>query len=58
MKSVPKKVIERKNEKPVVYQAANGAVELRVDKKSETVWATQLDFAQLFNVDVRTINDH
>lgn len=42
----------------IVYQAKNGAIELRTDASQETVWATQKQLAQVFDVDVRTINEH
>ncbi|MBA3733365.1 virulence protein RhuM/Fic/DOC family protein [Patescibacteria group bacterium] len=42
----------------VVYQAKNGAIELRGDFSHETVWATQAQIASAFTVDVRTINEH
>lgn len=42
----------------IIYQAPNGAIELRGDAKRETVWATQKQLAEVFEVDVRTINEH
>ncbi len=42
----------------VIYQAKNGAIELRGDFSRETVWATQAQIALAFGVDVRTINEH
>ena len=42
----------------VIYQAKSGAIELRGDFSKETVWATQAQIAEAFNVDVRTINEH
>ncbi len=42
----------------VVYQTKSGALELRGDLEKETVWATQAQVAQAFNVDVRTVNEH
>lgn len=44
--------------KMVIYQTKSGALELREDTKSETVWATQNQIANAFEVDVRTINEH
>ncbi len=41
-----------------VYQAANGAIELPVDAGNETIWATQRQIADVFDVDVRTVNEH
>lgn len=42
----------------VVYQAKNGAIELREDLRAGTVWASQKQFAEIFGVNVRTINEH
>lgn len=42
----------------VIYQAKNGAIELRGDVSHETIWATQAQIASAFSVDVRTINEH
>jgi len=44
--------------KLVIYQAENGAIELRGDSSAETIWASQKQMAEVFGVDVRTINDH
>ncbi len=42
----------------LVYQAQNGAIMLRQDVAADTIWATQAQMAQLFRVDIRTINEH
>jgi len=44
--------------KIVIYQTKSGTLELRGDVKSETIWATQAQIANAFNVNVRTINEH
>lgn len=44
--------------KLVIYQAADGAIELPVDTKLETIWATQKQIAEVFGVNVRTVNEH
>jgi len=41
-----------------IYQAANGAIELPVDAGNETIWATQKQIADVFDVNVRTVNEH
>ncbi len=41
-----------------IYQADNGAIELPIDATHETIWASQKQIAEVFGVDVRTINDH
>jgi len=48
----------KSNKNLVIYQAKNGAIELRADAKKETIWANQTQIAELFRVDVRTINEH
>jgi hypothetical protein len=47
-----------KNRQVVIYQAPNGAIELRGDFSRETIWASQAQIAQAFDVDMRTINEH
>ena len=42
----------------VIYQAKNGAIELRGDFSHETLWATQAQIASAFGVDVRTVSEH
>jgi prophage maintenance system killer protein len=42
----------------VIYQAKSGAIELRGDFGKETIWATQAQIAEAFDVDVRTVNEH
>ena len=46
------------NKEVVIYQAKNGAIELRGDFTRETVWATQAQIASAFGVDVKTANEH
>ncbi len=41
-----------------IYQADNGAIELPIDATHETIWATQKHIAEVFGVDVRTVNEH
>lgn len=42
----------------IIYQAKNGAIEFRGDFELETIWGTQKQIAEVFGVDVRTINEH
>jgi hypothetical protein len=42
----------------VIYQGKDGAIELKGDFTHETIWATQVQIARAFDVDVRTINEH
>ena len=41
-----------------VYQAKNGAIELRADSKMETVWATQAQIAEIFDIERSVITKH
>lgn len=41
-----------------IYQAKNGEIGFRGDFKQETIWGTQKQIAEVFSVDVRTINEH
>ncbi|MFH1173381.1 MAG: virulence protein RhuM/Fic/DOC family protein [bacterium] len=50
----PKKI----NKNVVIYQTKSGAIELRGDFARETIWATQMQIAEAFEVNVRTINEH
>jgi len=51
-----KKKVEQKN--VVIYQAKNGAIELRGDFDRETIWATQAQVVELFGVDQSVISRH
>lgn len=42
----------------ILYTADTGDVKLNVSLHDETIWLTQKLMAELFQVDVRTINDH
>lgn len=42
----------------IVYQTDSGAIELPVDAAAETIWATQKQIADVFGVNVRTVNEH
>lgn len=42
----------------VIFQTKSGSMELRGDLKGETIWASQAQIAEAFDVDVRTINEH
>ncbi|MDP1706833.1 MAG: virulence protein RhuM/Fic/DOC family protein [bacterium] len=47
-----------KNRNTIIYQAKNGAIELRGDFTRETIWATQAQIAQLFDVTPQNITLH
>lgn len=46
------------NNQVVIYQAKNGAIELRGDVSHETIWATQAQIAQLFDVTPQNVTLH
>ena len=47
-----------KENKIIIYQTKNGALELRGDIKKETIWATQAQIAKVFNVERSVITKH
>jgi len=56
-------VKKRGNEQPqkselILYQAEDGKTRLEVRFEGETVWLSQKQLAELFQKDVRTINEH
>ncbi len=42
----------------IIYAAGNKGPQLEVKLEGETVWLTQKQMAQLFQKDLRTINEH
>jgi hypothetical protein len=48
---------EKQNE-AVVYQTKTGAIELSQDANSNTIWATQADIAEIFNLQRPAITKH
>jgi hypothetical protein len=42
----------------IIYQAKNGAIELRGDFSRETIWATQAQMAEVFGVNPQAITKH
>jgi prophage maintenance system killer protein len=51
------KKLENQN-KSIIYQAKNGAIELRGDFTRETIWATQVQIADLFNIERSVVTKH
>ncbi|MBI2062417.1 MAG: virulence RhuM family protein [Candidatus Yanofskybacteria bacterium] len=49
---------ESKNKGVIIYQAKNGAIELRGDFTHETVWATQAQIAEIFALERSVITKH
>jgi prophage maintenance system killer protein len=50
--------MEKVKNKIIIYQAPNGAIELRGDAKKETIWATQAQVVSLFEVDQSVVSRH
>jgi prophage maintenance system killer protein len=42
----------------IIYQAKNGAIELRGDFSRETIWATQAQMAEVFGVNSQAVTKH
>src|SRR3989338_8954781 len=42
----------------VIYQAKNGAIELRGDVQKETIWATHAQITEIFNIDRTVATKH
>lgn len=52
-------MIKKSKEKQfVIYQTKSGALELRGDLEKETIWATQAEIAQVFDVERSVITKH
>ena len=51
------KTAKNKNE-IIIYQSREGAIELRGDFGNETIWATQAQIVDLFNVDQSVVSRH
>lgn len=49
---------KKKTQTPIIYQTKSGALELRGDFREETLWATQAQIAELFEVDRTVITKH
>lgn len=42
----------------VIYQSKTGAIEFKGDVEKDTIWASQAQIADAFEVNVRTVNEH
>jgi hypothetical protein len=47
-----------KNNQIIIYNTKDGETRVEVQMKDETVWLSQKQMAELFDKDVRTINEH
>ncbi len=52
------KIMKNSIKELAVYQTKGGEIKLRGDFDNETLWASQKQLAALFDVDVRTVNEH
>lgn len=48
----------KKNQQVVIYQAKSGALEIKSDRKHSTIWASQGQIAEIFNVERSVITKH
>lgn len=48
----------KKEKSIVIYQTKTGAIELKEDVSAETIWATQAQIAQLFEIDQSVVSRH
>jgi death-on-curing family protein len=42
----------------IIYQGKSGAIEFRGDPITQTIWGTQKQIAEVFQVNTRTVNEH
>jgi len=42
----------------IIYRAEDGSTQIEVEMTGETVWLSQKKMAELFGVDIRTVNEH
>ncbi len=47
-----------KNNQIIIYNTADGETKIEARMKDETVWLSQKQMAELFDKDVRTVNEH
>jgi len=48
----------RKDQQVIIYQTKSGALELRADVASETIWASRMQMAKIFGVNPPAITKH
>ncbi len=49
---------QEKNNQIIIYNTEDGETKIKVKVENETVWLSQKQMAELFNKDVRTVNEH
>ncbi|MFA4880831.1 MAG: RhuM family protein [Candidatus Doudnabacteria bacterium] len=50
--------MKEKNNQIIIYNTEDGLTKIEVKLENETVWLSQRQMAELFDKDVRTINEH
>jgi prophage maintenance system killer protein len=55
---VNKNIVQKQEGKLVMYTGPKGIVELRADTDKKTIWATQAQISELFEINVRTVSEH
>lgn len=50
--------MKEENNKIIIYNTADGGMKIEVKLEDETVWLSQSQMAELFDKDVRTVNEH
>jgi len=48
----------QKDQQIIIYQAKSGAIEIKKDDQSDTIWATQAQIVKLFGVDQSVVSRH
>lgn len=50
--------MKKNNSNIIIYQAKNGALELRGDRAKETMWANQAQIAEVFGIERSVVTKH
>lgn len=58
MTKINKKNLNQLDSQPLIYQAKDGAIELKTFVKSQTIWASKKQIAQIFGVDRSVVSKH
>jgi prophage maintenance system killer protein len=48
----------KKNKQIAIYKDSKGNIDFRIDNKNETIWATRMQMADVFNVNPQAITKH
>ena len=58
MTKINKKNLNQLDSQPLIYQAKDGAIELKSFVKMQTIWASKKQIAQIFGVDRSVVSKH